>query len=54
MHGENEKAKFELYDIRIDPYETNDLAAQNPEQLATMKERLNVTAKADRDAVADD
>lgn len=54
VHGENEKAKFELYDIRTDPYETNDLAAQNPEQLAIMKEHLNVMAKADRDAVADD
>ena len=54
VHGADEKAKFELYDILTDPNEANDLASQKPDQLATMKERLNVMAKADRDAVAND
>ncbi len=54
VHGADEKATFELFDILADPNETNNLAAQKPDQLATMKERLNVMAKADRDAVAND
>lgn len=53
-HGEGGKARYELYDILADPGETNDLAALKPDVLATMKERLAVKAKADRDAVAND
>lgn len=53
-HGEDGKARYELYDILADPGETNDLAALKPDVLATMKERLAVKAKADRDAVAND
>ncbi len=54
VHGTDEKAKYELYDIIADPNETTDLAAKQPDQLASMKERLNVMAKRDRDAVATD
>jgi arylsulfatase A-like enzyme len=53
-HGSGEKAKYELYDILADPNETKDVAAQQPDVLATMKERLQVKARADRDAVAKD
>jgi arylsulfatase A-like enzyme len=53
-HGSGAKAKYELYDIIADPNETKDVAGQKPDQLAAMKERLAVMAKADRDAVAKD
>lgn len=53
-HGSGAKAKYELYDIIADPNETKDVAGQQPDQLAAMKERLAVMAKADRDAVAKD
>jgi arylsulfatase A-like enzyme len=54
VHGSGEKEKFELYDILADPNETKDVAAQQPDALATMKERLRVMARADLDAVAKD
>lgn len=54
VHGSDEKAKYELYDIIADPNETTDLAAKQPDQLASMKERMNVMAKRDRDAVVTD
>lgn len=54
VHGADEKAKFELYDIIADPNETTDLAAQKPDQLAAMKERLADMARSDRDALAKD
>lgn len=53
-HGQGGKIRYELYDILADPGETNDLAVLKPDVLATMKERLAVKAKADRDAVAND
>jgi arylsulfatase A-like enzyme len=53
-HGSGAKAKYELYDILADPNETKDVAGQQPHQLAAMKERLAVMAKADRDALAKD
>ncbi|WP_395738211.1 sulfatase-like hydrolase/transferase [Prosthecobacter sp.] len=53
-HGSGEKAKHELYDILADPNETKDVAGQQADVLATMKERLRVKARADRDAVAKD
>ena len=42
----DEKAKFvdspvELYNLADDPYETTDLAAENPERIAEMKELLS-------------
>jgi arylsulfatase I/J len=54
VHGSGEKAKYELYDILADPNETKNVAGQQPDQLAAMKERLADAAKADRDAVAKD
>ena len=54
VHGTAGKEKFELYDILADPNETKDVAAQQRDALATMKERLRVMARADRDAVAKD
>ncbi|HRH97998.1 MAG TPA: sulfatase-like hydrolase/transferase, partial [Prosthecobacter sp.] len=54
VHGADEKAKHELYDIIADPNETTDLAAQKPDQLAAMKERLADMARSDRDALAKD
>ncbi|WP_395749425.1 sulfatase-like hydrolase/transferase [Prosthecobacter sp.] len=53
-HGSGEKAKYELYDILADPNETKDVAAQQPDVLATMKERMRVKARADMDAVVKD
>jgi arylsulfatase A-like enzyme len=50
--GEDDKA--ELYDLSKDPNETTNLAAQMPEKVAEMKNKLTETARADRDAVADD
>lgn len=54
VHGSGDKAKFELYEIFTDPNETTNLAAQKPDQLAAMKERLADMARTDRDAVAKD
>lgn len=54
VHGVEEKAKYELYDILADPNEKTNVAAQKPDELAAMKERLRVVAKADKDAVAND
>jgi len=54
VHDSGEKTRHELYDILADPNETNNLAEQKPEALATMKERLVEMAKADNDAVAKD
>jgi arylsulfatase A-like enzyme len=54
VHGSDGKAKYELYDILADPHEKNDLAAQNPDQVAIMKGRLLEVARADRDATATD
>lgn len=53
-HGQGAEARYELYEIVTDPNETIDLAAQKPQVLAAMKERLMVKARADRDAVAKD
>lgn len=52
--GRGEKAKYELYDILADPNETKDVATQQPDALAAMKERLADMAKADLDAVVKD
>ncbi len=54
VHGADEKARHELYDILADPDEKTNLAPQKPDELAAMKERLHVMARADKDAVADD
>lgn len=54
VHGTEEKAKYELYDILTDPNETKNVAAEKPDELAAMKERLRVMARADRDALAND
>jgi arylsulfatase A-like enzyme len=54
VQGTAGKEKFELYDIIADPNETKDQAAQQPDALATMKERLRVMARVDRDAVVKD
>lgn len=54
VHGSGKKAKHELYNILADPNETKDVAAGKPDELAVMKERLRVMARADRDVVADD
>lgn len=53
-HKQGEKLKYELYDILADPHETKDLAGEKANILATMKERLAVKARADRDSVAKD
>lgn len=50
VHGSGEKAKYELYNISSDPIEAKNLASEQPDALATMKERLADMAKADRDA----
>lgn len=50
--GEEDKA--ELYDLSSDPNETTDLAAQTPAKVAELKNKLADTARADRDAVAND
>lgn len=54
VHGLDAKAKYELYDILADPAEKTDLASQKPDELAAMKERLRVAARADKDAVPND
>lgn len=53
-HRQGDKTKYELYDILADPEEKKDLAAEKANIVATMKERMTVKARADRDAVAKD
>ncbi len=48
------KPHVELYDLAHDPDETADLAASQPEKVASLKARLAEVSKADKDAVADD
>ncbi|MBB5034653.1 sulfatase-like hydrolase/transferase [Prosthecobacter vanneervenii] len=50
VHGAAGKEKFELYNIGSDPSESKNLALDQPDALATMKERLADMAKTDRDA----
>jgi arylsulfatase A-like enzyme len=54
VHATGQKTKCELYNIVADPNETRDLAEQNPDALAAMKERLDDVSRADNDAVAKD
>lgn len=46
--------KFELYQIASDPNETKDLAAEMPDKVSELREKLDQAAKSDRDAVAND
>ncbi len=46
--------KLELFNLANDPHEATDLAAQQPERVAALKQVLAKLAAADRDAVAKD
>lgn len=46
--------KEELFDLATDPNEATDLAAQMPDKVAQLKEKLRKVAEADRDAVPRD
>jgi arylsulfatase A-like enzyme len=52
--GSGNAARAELFNLAADPNETNDLAAQRPEQVAELRSRLAAMAKADRDSLARD
>jgi arylsulfatase A-like enzyme len=52
--GEGDAAAVELYDLRADPQEKKNLAAEMPERVHALREKLKAKGAADRDALAKD
>lgn len=51
LDGNGEVTKAELFDLSKDPNETVDLAGRMPEKVEALKRKLDVIARADRDAM---
>jgi len=54
VHGENPSRKYELFDVAADPAESKNLAAQQPDRLGQLLDKMAEMATGDRDAVAKD